>query len=36
MSSHPFDGVPTFALTDHSPRIVSRQTHSFQQKIFQF
>ena len=26
MLSHPFDGIPTFALTDYTPRILCRQT----------
>lgn len=27
--SHPFDGIPTFALTDHTLEFVCRQTFFF-------
>ena len=33
--SHPFDGVPTFALTDHNPRIQMPSNLLINQKIFQ-
>ena len=31
--SHPFDGVPTFALTDHTQEFVSRQTSFIIKKL---
>ena len=33
--SHPFDGVPTFALTDHNPRIQMPSNLLINQKIFE-